>query len=401
MKLYLQQGSGMLRLNEEIAIEEPDIGFILSPRALNKNTKIHRIKEHSTFLISKGREVLFDPQFYEPRTNLSKILRFPYFEDNKDEYLTQEFSGEKAQIFSKNSIRYQEIELNVSSYIIPGIYTNNINENWLELFEDMLNGAFQSGFNSKKYYQTIALGKDAILSDNFDDFVSQCTLSSVDGYYIVLKKPSYFNDDLMYLYKIMNALISIKSSGKEIILGYGNQQDIMFLGAGIDGLASGNYNNVRSFDPELFYESDQDSIKKKGKWYFDGNTLSEYKLPQLDLAFDRGHKDKFGPINKFNELILTSAKPTNIEVQWTEKLSFKNYFTILNDICRLQKDKTLSEKMTQIKTYFETKHKNVKELASAGVRIGDKGFSNEAFEATLGAIDSIMIDRKFDIENMN
>src|SRR5690625_18022 len=399
MKFYLQQGSGMLQLNEEYAQEETDVGFILSPRSLNKNTRIERIKEHAGVLKDRGAKVLFDPQFYEPRTNMSKILRFPYFSDSSEEFMTQDFMGEGAKVFSEKAILYQERELNVSSYIIPGIYTNSISEDWLELFDNLCYGAKNIGDSDKTYYQTIALAKDAIYSDNFDDFIGQCVLSSVDGYYVVLKKPAYFIEDAVYLYKVMNALISIKLSGKKIIMGYGNQQDIMFTGAGIDGFATGNYQNVRSFDPDIFFEAEE-SIKQRSKWYFDENTFSEFKLPQLDLAFNRGLRDKFGPINDYNGIILNSDRPTTIAVNWTEKLSFKNYFYILKNICISQQDKTLFDRMSFIKDLFEEKQKNVEELSSLRVRIGDKGFSDEAFEATLGAIDSVIADRKFDLESL-
>lgn len=400
MKFYLQQGSGMLQFNEEYAQEEPDVGFILSPRALNKNTEIGRIKKHANALKNKGAEVLFDPQFYEPRTNMSKILRFPYFNEDSEDYMTQDFLGTGAKTFAEKAIIYQERELGVSSYIIPGIYTNSLSEDWLELFDNMFYGGKNSGDSEKIYYQTIALGKDAILSDNFDDFIGQCALSSVDGYYIVLKKPAYINDDLLYLYKVLDALISIKLSGKKIIMGYGNQQDIMFTGAGIDGFATGNYQNVRSFDPDVFFEAEE-SIKKKSKWYFDENTFSEYKLPQLDLAFRRGFKDKFGPKNSYNEVLLNSDSPTSVAINWSEKLSFKNYFSILNNICVSQKDRSLSERMNFIRELFESKKQNVDELSSLGIRIEDKGFSSDALEATLGAIDSIISDRKFDLDSFN
>lgn len=400
MKFYLQQGYGMMALNEEYAKSKTKYGFILSPRSLNKRHTIDRISEHAKILKKKGSEVLFDPQFYQPRTNLDKIRQFPYFDDS--DFYTQEFVGDGAKKLSLAAIKYQELDLKVDSYIIPGIYTNTIDEDWLEIFENLLDGALSSTYNSKDYYQTISLGADAVLSSDFNDFIGQCVLSPVTGYYIVLKKPedNYLVQDSLYLYKLLDAFLSLKLANKKIILGYSNQQDLMFAGAGIDGLATGNYQNVRNFDPSIFIDNNEDEIKRKGKWYFDGKTLSEYKLQQLDLAFGRGLKDRFGPINNFNKILFDTDRPSTIAIKWTEKLSFKNYFHFIEDTCKFIEKEAVNERMQIMYNYFKEVEKNTSDLSTAGFRHGVKGFSNDAFEATLDALSSILSDREFDINQL-
>lgn len=402
MKFYLQQGYGMMALNEEYAESKKNYGFILSPRSLNKRHTIDRISEHAKILKKKDSdsEILFDPQFYQPRTNLDKIRQFPYFDT--DDFYTQEFVGDGAKKLSLAAINFQELNLNVDSYIIPGIYTNSINDDWLEIFDNFLDGALNSPYNSKVYYQTISLGADAVLSSDFYDFIGQCVLSPVEGFYIVLKKPegTYLIQDSLYLYKLLDAFISLKLANKKIILGYANHQDLMFAGAGIDGLATGNYQNVRSFDPSIFIDSNEDDIKRKGKWYFDGKTLSEYKLQELDLAFSRGLKSLFGPINDFNKILFNTDRPSNIEINWTEKLSFKNYFKFIEDTCNYLGMKKTNERMNFIYDFFKEIESNVINLSSSGFRQRTKGFSSDASEATLDAISSILSDRQFDINQL-
>lgn len=400
MKFYLQQGYGMMALNEECAQANENCGFILSPRSLNKRQSIDRISEHAKKLQKKGSEVLFDPQFYQPRTNLEKITQFPYFDDSA--FLTQDFVGDGAKKMALSAIKYQELDLNVDSYIIPGIYTNSIDEDWLEIFDNLLVGSLSSSYNKKEYYQTISLGPDAVLSPNFDDFIGQCVLSPVNGFYVVLKEPedNYLIQDSLYLYRLLDAFLSLKLANKKVILGYANQQDLMFAGAGIDGLATGNYQNVRKFDPSIFIDSNEEDIKRKGKWYFDGKTLSEYKLQQLDLAFSRGLKDKFGPINDFNKILFEVDRPSTIAIKWTEKLSFRNYFQYMEDMCRLIEKKEKNERMNMMYEFFKEIESHVNNLASAGFRHGTKGFSSEAFEATLDSMSSILSDREFDIKQL-
>jgi len=397
MKFYLQQGYGMMSLNEDYAKSGRDYGFILSPRSLDKRQTIDRISEHAKVLRKRGSEVLFDPQFYQPRTNLDKIRQFPYFDDSA--FLTQEFAGDGAKKLSSSAIKYQEVDLEVSSYIIPGIFTNTISEDWLEIFDDLLDGALNSPHNKKEYYQTISLGADAVLSDDFNDFIGQCVLSAVNGYYIVFKKPvdNYLVQDSVYLYKLLDAFLSLKLAGKKIIFGYSNQQDLMFAGAGIDGIATGNYQNVRNFDPSIFIDNKEEDFKRKGKWYFNGNTLSEYKLQQLDLAFGRGLKSKFGPVNEYNGILFSTDRPSTIAIKWTERLSFKNYFQFFEDTCQLIEKEKLNMRMKTMYNFFKEAENNSNDLSSSGFRHGIKGFSNDTFDATLDAISSIIADRKFDI----
>ncbi|WP_336825140.1 hypothetical protein [Sporosarcina sp. USHLN248] len=47
MAFFLQQGYGMKQLNEEFANKFSNLGVILSPRSLQRNTGIENLEEHS------------------------------------------------------------------------------------------------------------------------------------------------------------------------------------------------------------------------------------------------------------------------------------------------------------------------------------------------------------------
>lgn len=102
MRMILQQGYGMMALNKEFSSKYNNIEVILSPRALQSGQRPQRLKEHANEIKKNGGKILFDPQFYQPRTNLDKILNFPYFEQL--DYKTTSFMGEEAKQFSKKYI---------------------------------------------------------------------------------------------------------------------------------------------------------------------------------------------------------------------------------------------------------------------------------------------------------
>lgn len=397
MTFYLQQGYGMMGLNEEFADKIEDIGFILSPRSLQRQTHIDKIMEHGNKLRKKNKKILFDPQFYEPKTNLSKILKFPYFEGL--DYSTLAFDKFTAQLFSQNAIKYQDKGLNVDEYIIPGMYANSVTEDWLEAQENMMDGALNYP-NRKFTYQTLALGPDVVNNQKeFSDLINRCTQYPVDGYYIVLKSPDNFlMQDQNYLYDILDALISLNLAGKKIIMGYGNQQSLIFSGVGVSGIATGNYRNVRAFNPEIFFESDEEDIKRKGTWYFDGYTLGEYNKQQLSLAYKRGLNKYFGPINEFNEMLLNNPNPAI--VPWSETLAFRNYLYEMNKNWALIMQSDPKDRIDLVINQFEQSKSVNQELISKGFKLGTKGFDIETFDSTLSALEAIKYDRHDDLEEL-
>lgn len=394
MELFIQQGYGMMGLNREFAEKYDNMSFILSPRSLQVGQDIKRIEEHAEELRDRGAKILFDPQFYLPRTNIEKILNFPYFEGL--DYATTDFLGDEAKRFSENAVKYQKRVLNTSSVIIPGAYTNSYSQDWSKLHDDLIEGALFSGIDGE-FYQTLSMGPDLVLSDEFDDLIGTLVLSEADGFYVTLKKPS---DDFMvtddtYLYKLLDAFLSIKLAGKKIILGYSNQQDIMFSSVGVDAIASGNYQNVRFFNPDIFFDNGEENIKRKGSWYYDNKTLSEFKPQQMSLAQRRGFFEMFGPINEYNRSLLEANPVTG--VPWPEGKNFRNYLYWMNENC----GKMFSygeNKVDSVMNFFEEKEANMSALLDKGFRVGNRGFSLDAFESTLSAISAIKQDRTEDLK---
>lgn len=398
MKFYLQQGYGMMKLNKQFAESYGNIGFILSPRSLNKNQSIDRIKKHIDELRKYDVEILFDPQFYEPRTNLDKILKYPYFSGIS--YETVEFMGENAKRFSSEVIKYQASNLDVDKFIIPGTFSNNFSEEWVNVQENLVEGALSTGLD-KEYYQTISLGSDFVLSENFDDFISICSLSPVHGFYITLKKPDdreYMIKNSAYMYRVLEAFVSLNLAGKKVILGYANQQDLMYIGAGVSGVATGNYQNVRFFDPSIFYDSDEEEIRRRGIWYYDDNTFSEFKPEQLDLAKQRDLFDVFGPENEYNRLLLVSSQASS--VKWGESANFKNYLYWMKKHCDEFNSLQANQRILEVKSLFENRRSNIDRLVNRNFKIGSRGFSLEAYEATISALESIEYDRKEDLQEL-
>lgn len=397
MSILIQQGYGMMQMNNDLAKEISDLGVILSPRALNKNQSIDRLKIHADELRNKGVKILFDPQFYVPRTNLDKLLKFPYF-DNVGDYNTVYFKSHDSKRFIENVINYQLDFINVDEVIIPNIYSNSLDTGWHDLTKMFAEESVQ--LTEKTKYLTISIGTDVVKNKmEFDYLISCLSQYEVEGYYFVIKPPSgNFVSDDQYLYNLLDAFISLNLAGKKVILGYTNQQALIFAAAGVSKIASGNYRNVRAFDPEIFYLDENDEeIRRKAVWYFDGNTLSEFRPQQMTLIHNRGIKANFGPVCKYCEQLIMNPQ---IATSWREPESFKHYLFELNRQWNSLMTVPVTQRINAVIALLEKVKVSLLELKDLGVRIGDREFDENIIEVSLSVLEAIKHDRNIELINL-
>lgn len=400
MNFFLQQGSGMMEINRELVSKFKNIGVITAPRAMRRDANINRLPKHAKELKKLGAKILFDPEFYETRTNMEKILKYPYFDGVGFEiFETVDFNNKYAESFIENVLDYQITEMKVDKLIVPNRYVNSVDQNWYDLQDRFLN-TLQNYDTDLEIYLTLALGPDVIKNkDVFDELIGICINYSVDGFYIVLKSPKnkFLIDDEEYLYSILDAFISLRIAGKDIILGYANQQSLIYAASGVETIASGNFRNVRSFDPENYIET-QSEHRQRSTWYYDGNSLSEYRPQQLDLAYRRGLRDYFGPPSEYSTKLLNSEKPSNIP--WGEGEAFRHYLVTLRNQWLSMESIAASKRIDYVTGLLENLEVHVNELEDKGFRLGTRAFTQEFIDASLSALIAIKSDRKYDILNL-
>lgn len=401
MSFYLQQGYGMTKINEEFSKKyRSNLGVILAPRALQTSTDISRLEAHSKQLKKIGTRILFDPQFYVPSTNLEKIIKFPYFRNLT--FQTVEFNNIHAEKFCDDVINYQVNQMLVDDIILPNRYVNAITAEWFEMQEIFVNSSLMHKGN-KKAYLTLALGPDVVLNkDAFDELIGNCVNYQVDGYYIVLKSPNdqYLVDNEDYIYTLLDAFLSLKVAGKEIILGYANQQSMIYSAVGVDCIASGNFRNVRSFDPDIFADIDDeedDGILRRGTWYYDGSSLSEFKKEQLSLAYKRNIKN-FGPSCEYCEPLLSSSNPAI--VLWKEPSAFKHYLYELRRQWNDLLSNPVGTRIDNVIRLLEDTSAHNKELRERGFKLGSRGFNEGIMDSSLSALAAIKKDRGLEITRL-
>lgn len=388
-KFYLQQGHGMLALNREFVEQNENTGVILSPR----NCSREQIERHASELHERSADVLFDPQFYQPHTERENILNYPYWQGLNFE--TVNFAATGATELCKGVIGYQTDVLNVSEVILPGRYTNSLSEEWLET-QSIFADTAQSLNIGKNVYSTVAIGPDIVRDRNsFDRVLNEVVTYPVEGIYFISKSPKDFLvADEQFIYNLLDGLLSISLTGKKVLLGYSNQQSLIYASAGVKGFASGNFRNVRSFDPDTFDVQEQ-SDRQRAVWYYDANTLSEFRPQAIGLAYQRGLSGSFGPVCRHCSPLLESTNPAI--VPWGEPQAFRHY---LSEICRQWVDFTHvpnSKRVDYVINMIRDVETQLKSLTDRGFRAGDRSFLT-VLESTLSALLAFQTDRQSDLK---
>lgn len=388
-RFFLQQGHGMLSMNKEFVESNPNTGVIMSPR----NCTREQIERHANELHERSVEVLFDPQFYQPRTERENILNYPYWNDLNFE--TVDFSTRGASELCRGVITYQIEKLNVSEIILPGRFSNVVSEDWLDTqyaFADTAN----SMATDRLIYSTVAIGPDVVRDRNaLDRLLNEVVSYPVDGIYFIVQSPrDFLVSDELFLYNILDALLSIRLSNKKILLGYANQQSLIFGAAGVTSFATGNFRNVRSFNPDTFDVQEQ-SERQRATWYYDGNMLSEFRPQTLGLAYQRGLSGRFGPITEFSRSLLEASNPAI--VPWGEPLAFRHYLTVINRQWSEVLNVPESQRVKYVIGLIEHVGEQLAQLERDGIRLGDRSFK-QVVEPTLNALTSFKADRQGDIE---
>ena len=193
----------------------------------------------------------------------------------------------------------------------------------------------------------------------------------------------------------MDGLLSLSLSGKEVILGYGNQQSLIYAASGVEGLASGNFRNVRSFDPQNFDVPENETIIQRATWYYDANTLSEYRAESLKLAYQRGLSGNFGPICDYCRPLLQAPNPA--AVPCGEPMAFRHYLTEIHRQWLAFNEESPNDRINKVVQILENAQEHLNSLVERGFRPGERSFL-PVFDPTLSALVAFYSDRRKEID---
>lgn len=385
MEFLLQQGWGMFQLDTEFIRANFASGVILSPRVYTRE----QIERHAQEIRKLDAGVMFDPQFYDPHTSREKLLSFPYW-DGLD-FETSTFDGARASTFCERVLQYQRETLHVTEVLIPGRYANAVTEEWLAMHYEFAESAARLDLGVP-IYSTLALGPDIIANqESLDNVLDEVTGYPVDGVYLVFRIPQdrFFIRDEGVMYNLLGGVLSMRLNGKDVIMGYSNQQSLVFAAAGARRMASGNFRNTRSFNPDIFDEQD-DTAMQRGVWFYHPGSLSEFRVESLRLAFRRGLGELFGPPCEYCRELLEASDPG--AVRWGEKEAFRHFlFEFGRQVLGLAGESQQAS-IDIVRGLLANSRACMEELRSRAFVVGERAF-DQCIDATEGALEAFIADR--------
>jgi hypothetical protein len=319
---YLQYGHNTMPLSRELIGNWGRGGVILSPRDLERD----QLRRFAGEIRDRGGQTLLDPQIYNPRASHPRLVEHAYF---PKEYSTDLLADGTSVRRWLTTLRELNEETATFAYLVPGFYCVRVDDLWLGVQETLLETA-AAVVTDKPRWATICLSSEALrFEDQFEVLLSRAEQWDVHGYYVVAEHPQghYLVDDPLWLGNLLLFCAGLKLHGRKVVVGYTSHQNLCLVAANVDAIASGNFINVRSFSTTRFDAPDMGPSRRARWWYYCPQSLSEYTVAFMDIAFQAGVIEHFKPDPTLGgdhaDLLFSGALPSS--TAWREGLAQRHY----------------------------------------------------------------------------
>lgn len=390
MELALQFGWGMMAHSRSLVDEWGGGAVVLSPRDLNGEQVLRLGRD----IAKLGGMPILDPQFYLPHADHERLCSHEYWpgEFEPDHLLLPDEWSRLLRNLSKLNGEIGTVEL-----MLPGILADSSDhlDAWLEQHETMLGEAQRLGLlDEQDCMVTIALGADVTTNaDSCQRVIEWLEHWSVPKVYLVLEHPDakYLSDNPTWLINGLDVIGGFRLQGKEVMVGYANQELLIAAAAGATAIASGTWMNVRSFAPAKFRQVYDDEMRQRKIWYYAPRTLSEYGVPYLDMAARQGLLDlmrpEAGQENRYSASLLASPQPST--APFNEADAFLHYLSCMREQALALTKPTFDETMSTIRTMLNTAEDAYARLAAREIRDRSREFGPDVIQACRAALASV------------
>lgn len=367
MELYLQMGHGMQRISKELLSQWGSGHIIISP----VNIKQQSLEKYSKEIHSLNGKLYFDPQLFYPHDANTKLKEYDYWPQ-----------GSLSEASTLSSIHHELLDLNnkigTEAIILPSSKMDE--SSFYKVLKQLTDGvAYFRIRTQKKLLATLCIASETIRNQEFiENILDSITGLDVDGFYLIAQPSNgeYINTDALWEMGFLKLVACLKLSQKKVIVGYANHQTLVTSILKVDGIASGNYMNTRSFSPEKFQSYSDDDTKRKSTWYYLPEAMSEYKATILDIAKQRGFLGEFVPQgalkNNYSSVLFSGAMPSSTSYKETE--SFMHYLTCLKKQCDALTQKSYQDTFNAYDFMLNIAERKIKKLKLKGIRGQNRDF---------------------------
>ncbi|SEW10378.1 hypothetical protein [Halobacterium jilantaiense] len=332
-------------------------GVILSPTdyPMGKN------KTLAQKVNNQGKTVLFDPQYYIPRTERDAAQSYPYFESkggNEFETVVVQREGQREEL-CREILSVQD-KMGVDAYISPARHVDalvdrKINE-WKDLTESFIEIAREDGQDIPIFAALPVEGDVISHPDERNEFLDYVTSIDPDGFYVSVQYEMgqrYPLTGAQDVHAYVDLMKSLKMNQFEVIAGHSHQIAHLLFAAGVDAFASGHYKNTKAFDVGR-WEPDDEGFGRTVIYYYSDEILNDIRVEQglqnLDASgFDISRLRTKSP---YDGDLFAATTPESSEWKLSEE-SWDHYISACFQISRKYRNKDLQERIDFAKNHLE------------------------------------------------
>lgn len=390
MNFFLQFGYGMLAHSKHLISKWGEGTVILSPRDMS----MEQIKALPKDIARYGGKALFDPQLFAPHCTHHGFEKFDYWPSNFEtvEFFTSQKCRDTIEQIAKINELAQTDEL-----ILPGLFCNKVTSKWLDYHSKIVS-------IGKKYSSstlaTVCVSAEVIRSEEqISKLLNTIFDWNVQGIYFIAEHPynEYLVDDPLWMSNLLRFGAAIKLQRKKLIVGYATHQFLPFACVGADAIASGTWLNVRMFSTNKFDEPEAGTVAKRKTWYYCPQTLSEYQVIALRMAYSKKKLEFFAPAVHMNsnyaDILFAGAPPD--AVKFDEQNAFRHYLTCIRSQCKQLSGMSYADVYNRMELMLNVTSENLRTASRLGVKGKNRDFS-DAIDATKTAL--IELNRDFGIQ---
>jgi len=344
MKLYHQAGHNSVWNISSCMDDNTGDGIILSPVHMKSDKVIELTPELK-------QQCLFDPQFYIPDSQKSKLNSYAFFpEKYMDGFSTVDYSAIAYEI--ANACVNFQVENDFESIIIPARFYPDLLTNFIQIQKAFTVDPFLDCLDSlgttKKVFITLPLTAPMVMGD--DQFKTNLlnwitSYQDIDGIYLLIN----FNDqrkqvsDFKKLASYADFIQQAINADLDIICGYCNTEGLILSALDIYAVTMGAYENTRGFSIDKFLESDTIRQGPAPRLYFPKllNWIRFETAEEIREDFP-GFWDKIYTPTEYSERLFNSPKRPH----FTKPELYKHHFKVIAD--QYEDLKKISDQETRI-----------------------------------------------------
>lgn len=331
-------------------------GVILSPTDYEKSKNedlAHRVNQ-------SGRTVLFDPQYYIPRTDRDAAQSYPYFESKGgDEFETVVVQrGPQREELCREIIQVQD-EMEVDAYISPARHIDALVDRkiqeWVDLVESFIKIAREEGRDIPVFASLPVDGDVVSHPDERNEFLDYVTSLNPDGFYVSVQYEMgqrYPLTGAQDVHAYVDLMKSLKLNQFEVIAGHSHQIAHLLFASGINAFASGHYKNTKAFDVGR-WEPEEEGFGRTVIYYYSDNILNDIRVEQglQNLHASGFDISRIRTASPYDDALFGATSPESSEWKLSEA-SWDHYIYACYGISRMYRGQDLQERMETAKEHI-------------------------------------------------